>query len=242
MAITLAELRQQCRERADMKDNQFIEDSDINFLINSSIAELHDILIQEYGQDYYLESVEFTSVSDQESYPLSSILLLDGTTTLEDVFYKLRGIDVRLSGDEWFTLDNFNFNERNKLQNVGSWNYLGLTNVRYRLVGSKLNFTPKPDGNQDVRVWYIPFAEKLVNDTDVLRDFNQYSEYVIENTVIHMLRKEESDVSINLARKEELKQRIIDAAANRDAANPISVTDIYRSNDDFWLTRSKGTP
>lgn len=234
MAISLAEIRQQCRERADMTDSDFIEDSDVNFLINSSIAELHDILIQIYEQDYYIKSVEFNTVNGQDRYDLDTIIP-DGD------FYKIRGVDAKLNGSDWFTLDNFRFNERNRFQNLGVWDFLGLTNVRYRLVGNELVFIPIPQGSNEFRIWYIPVATKLVSDTDELKDFNQYSEFVIEHTTMLMLRKEESDITANLANVQMLKQRITEAASNRDSANPESVTDIYVENNDYWYTRTGGS-
>jgi hypothetical protein len=53
-----------------------------------------------------------------------------------------------------------------------------------------------------------------------------------------MLQKEESDVSVLMAQKAELKQRITESAANRDADNPLTVTDIYLSNNKFWYAGS----
>ena len=49
MSITLAELRTQARNRADMESSEFVTDTELTDYINSSIAELHDILIQSYG-------------------------------------------------------------------------------------------------------------------------------------------------------------------------------------------------
>ena len=53
-----------------------------------------------------------------------------------------------------------------------------------------------------------------------------------------MMQKEESDVTVLLNQKAELTKRITDAAANRDADNPLTVTDIYMANNRFWYTRS----
>ena len=53
-----------------------------------------------------------------------------------------------------------------------------------------------------------------------------------------MLQKEESDVSILMAQKAELTQRITNAAANRDADNPLTISDISMSNNRFWYSRS----
>jgi hypothetical protein len=41
-----------------------------------------------------------------------------------------------------------------------------------------------------------------------------------------------------LAQKADLLKRITDAAANRDADNPLTVTDVYMANNKFWYTRS----
>ena len=81
----------------------------LTFYINQSLAELHDLLIQSYGEEYYVKNVSFQTVGQQEAYDLDTVV------TDQD-FYKLRGIDAQLNGDDWFTLQQFNFNERNRFQ------------------------------------------------------------------------------------------------------------------------------
>jgi hypothetical protein len=232
MAITFAELKTAARERADMKNSNFVEDSELAYYINSSIAELHDMLIQTYGSEYYIKEVEFQTTPRQGEYELNTIIP-------DQDFYKLRAVDARLNGDDWFTLKRFNFNERNRFQNFGVWDYLGITNVRYRIMGNKIILSPIPDNNIDVRLWYIPLATELINDSDELQDLNQYSEYVIVDAAIKMLNKEESDVSVLMAQKQALKRRIEEAAQNRDAGDPESISDIYIENDDFFYGRTR---
>ena len=232
MAITLAELKQAARERADMVDSQFVTDSELVFYINSSIAELHDIMIQSYGHDYYIEESTFTTVGQQEDYDITTIVP-------NGDFYKLRGIDAQLNGDDWFTLKPFNFNERNRFQHFGVWDYLGITNVRYRIIGDRIRFSPVPDRDIQIRLWYIPLATKLVNDTDSLDDLNQFAEYVIVDAAIKMLNKEESDVSVLMSQKQDLKRRIEEVANNRDAGDPESIQDIYIENDDFFYAKTR---
>lgn len=221
MAITLLQLRTHARERADMKNSKFVEDSELNYYINSSIAELHDILVQCYGQDYFLNSTTFTTTSGQEEYNISTII------TAND-FYKLRGIDAQINASEWTGLRNFNFNERNKLTNSSSvvWNYNG-SNVHYRLIGSKLKFAPAPDGSTLIKIWYIPKSATLTLDADTFDDINYYAEYVIVDAAIKMLSKEESDVTILVAQKAELKRRIEESASSRDAGESESIQDVY---------------
>lgn len=230
--LTLADIRQRCRERADMEESQFVTDSELNFYINQSISELHDMLVQSYGSDYYVKSVIFQTVGQQEAYDLSTIIT-------DDDFYKLRGLDARLNGDDWFTLQRFNFNERNRFQHFGVWDYLGITNVRYRILGNEIRFVPIPDRDIDVRLWYVPRAVQLSADTDTYNDFNGWIEYVIVDCAIKMLNKEESDVSVLLNEKQLLKRRIEEVANNRDTENPESVQDIYIENDDFFYGRTR---
>ena len=108
-----------------MENNNFVQDSELVDYINAGIAELHDILVQEYGEDYYVSSKEFNTTSSKDTYPIN-----DSTST-ENInisdFYKLRGIDAKINGNDWFTIAPFNFNERNLFQNWGSWSLLGLS-------------------------------------------------------------------------------------------------------------------
>lgn len=230
--LALSEIRQRCRERADMESSQFVTDSELNFYINQSIAELHDLLVQSYGEEYYVKRVSFNTVGQQESYDLDTVIT-DGD------FYKLRGADARLNGDDLFTLQKFNFNERNRFQHFGVWDYLGITNVRYRILGNEIRFVPIPDREIEVQLWYIPRAVTLSADTDTYNDFNGWIEYVIVDCAIKMLNKEESDVAVLLNEKALLKRRIEEVANNRDAGDPESIQDIYIENDDFFYGRTR---
>jgi hypothetical protein len=223
--ITLEELRLQVRQRADMEKSKFVKDSEVTTYINNSIAELHDILSEAYGSEYFVESTDATAlVADQADYDLP-----------ED-FYELKGVDIQLDGQEWITITPFNFNERNRNQNsaFAGWNQSGAVNVRYRLIGNTIRFSPAPNVAANYRLWYVPLAERLVDDDDTLNDFNAYSEYVVVDAAIKCMQKEESDVSVLMAQKAALEKRIRDKAANRDAAHAESISDIYAADDDYY--------
>ena len=227
------------RQRSDMVDNFFVSDVEVQTYINAGIAELHDLLIQTYGQDYYVSSATFTTVAGTSSYPIASSTSGPNITN----FYKLRGLDAKLNGSEYFTLEPFNFSERNLNQNWGSWGLLGLTNVKYRLVGSNIEFIPEPDGATDIRIWYIPTAQQFdsttpATSTTKFDDINGYAEYVVISAAINCLQKEESDVGVLLSQKLDMRKRIEQAASNRDAGSPITITDVYKVNNEFLYTRS----
>ena len=221
MSITLANLKTQARYRANMENSLFVTDAELLTYINSSIAELHDLLVASFDSDYSISSYEFSTVSGTDSYALPS------------AFYKLKGVDAQLNGTYWSTISPFNFNERNLRTGVYSSNLLGYQ-FKYRILGGNLVFSPVPDGAYNIKMWYIPTATKLVNDADTLDDINQYSEYIIVDAAIKMLQKEESDVSILLAQKADLRKRIENMAQNRDADKSDAVSDIYLENSEEY--------
>lgn len=226
MSITLAELRTQARQRSDMEKSKFVKDSELNSYINNSIAELHDLLSEAYGSEYYVKlSSDIPVISGQDSY------------NLPDDFYELKGVDIKLSND-FFTVDRFNFNERNRYSTFGAWTGSRCINVKYRIVGDTVKLLPMPDQSATLRFWYVPTATILVNDSDTLKDYNAYSEYVIVDAAIKMMQKEESDVSVLLAQKQALIDRIRGKAMQRDASKSGQVSDIYAENDDFFYWRN----
>lgn len=206
-----------------MESSQFVSDSELTSYINASIAELQDIIIQTYGSEYYVESDTFMTTSGETDYELP------------DDFYKLLGVDVSINGQEFISIKKFNFNERNRFNDVTIWNAAGVPNIRYRLMGNNLKFSPAPDTNSTVQIWYVPLSTKLVEDDDELNDLNQYCEYVIVDAAIKMLQKEESDVSVLMAQKAALVQRITSAADNRDAGESESVSDVYAEDDEYYF-------
>lgn len=226
MAITLAELKLQARQRADQEVIGFIEESELTSYINNSIAELKDLLAEAYGSDYDVEVTEALPItSGTESYDLP-----------ED-FYELKAVDIRIGSEPWVNVTRYNFNERNRFSEFNMWDLTGLTNIRYRLVGNKIYFTPVPDSDAEYRLWHVPVSTKLVDDADELDDLNAYSEYVIVDAAIKMMQKEESDVTVLMVQKQALEKRIRDKAQNRDAGQASTIQDIHAESTDYLWRR-----
>jgi hypothetical protein len=225
MSITLVDLRLRSRQKADRENSNFIEDDELDFMINGSVAELHDLLVGSNSADYSIEEHPFTTVANTDSYVLPAN------------FYKLKGVDAQITSDKWYSMRPFNFNERNRNNDV-TWGLINGPNIRYRLLGDNIKFSPAPEAAYDIRLWYTPTAPKLVLDTDTLKDLNFYADYVIVDVAIKYLQKEESDVSVLMQQKAELKRRIEIMANNRDEGQPESVSDIYAENSDFWFSRN----
>lgn len=224
MSITLAEIKLQARQRADQENSTFIAEGELNSYVNSSIAELYDILCEAYGSDYYVTELEGAIVQGTAGY------------TLPADFYEMKGVDIKVDTQNWQTVERYNFNERNRYPDGAVWNLWGYTNIRYRILGNEVKFTPTPDADYTYRLHYVPLPTQLVADSDTLDDLNYYAEYVIVDTAIKMMQKEESDPSIFMAQKEALKKRITDKAANRDAAQADTISDASAQND-WWYWR-----
>ena len=218
MPKNLQQLRTECRYRADMESTQFVSDAELNTYINASLGELYDLLIRAYGEDYLADAYEFTTTSSVAAYGLPD--------SVDGYLYKLSGVDMTISG-QTYTLSRFNFNERNLFQNSTiSATYSGPL-IRYRLFGSEIHFSPAPGGSYATKLWYIKHPTQLVNDWDEPEGVlvNNWLEYVIVDVAIKMLIKEESDVSVLMARKDRLERRLNEMVENRDFANPETVKD-----------------
>lgn len=221
--MTLAALRTAVRQRADMENSQFVTDAELTSYINQSYFELYDLLVQKYGDNYYVATPS-TFVTDGVSLQYN----------LPADFYKLLGVDLALStsSDSYVTLKPFNFTERNRYNAPNTQSLYGVTNLRYRVNGSKLMLTPLPTSGQTIQVWYVPTMTQLAADADTMDGVSGWSEYVIVDAAIKCLQKEESDCAVLMAQKQALISRIENAAENRDAGSPATVADT--STDYDW--------
>lgn len=230
--VTLLELRTKIRQRADLVTNKkFITDPELNDWINDSIAELYDLLVTSFGEDYYHVIADpFSTVAGQALYPI------DGTVITTGDFFKLAGLDVSLGGI-WVPMKRFMPAERTRGQ-LANWSLSNYANARYRLNGSNLEFAPAPSGVFQVRQRHVPAAPKLTKDADTFDSINAWHMYVVWDVAGQALEKSDRDSSAAIARKMEQKQRIESASKNRDTVEPNRVVDVTglldNSTDDYF--------
>lgn len=216
--LVLGQIRRQARQRADQVNSQFLTTQEWNQNIYDSVSELYDLLISCFGQEYYVATpYQFTTAG--------------GSTQLYDLpadFYKLLGVDAAItaSTNAWLTLKRFNFISRNRyvFPQMGS-TFLGITSLRYRIVGNQLMFIPAPVSSQTLQLWYVPRPKRPLKENDLVDGFSGWLEYVIIDAAIKAMQKEESDVTVLAAQKQAMIDRINTIADNRDLGEPETVSD-----------------
>src|ERR1700676_747378 len=229
--LTLLQLRTLAREESDQVNSQFCTDAEVNSYINQSYYSLYDLMVQKFGDDYFVAPAQQISPNGNlpyqtdgitQLYPLPNGINYGGAPAL----YKFLGLDLSLAPgnvSSLVTIRRFNFSDRNRYAIPNFQSFYGITNLRYRLQGNNIWLTPIPAAGQIIQMWYVPRLTELVNDTDVADGVSGWLEFVIVDTALKMMAKEESDVTVMAARRQELVDRIESAAENRDAANPQTV-------------------
>ena len=212
------------RQRADVVGSTFVTDAELNAYINASYAELWDLVCK----------------SDPERFTTSANLTVAAgadSTALPADFYQLVGCDLYVSGspNPWITLTRMPWNERNRwVYTTALWNSFGWSNIRYRLSGQKILFSPVTPHQETIRLWYVPAITTLVNDSDELDGINGWEEYIVVDAAAKVFIKEESDPSPFLAQKQSLIARIQTMAAKRDVGEPDVVQDTTVQGGVTW--------
>lgn len=220
---SLGTIRLQAQQRADRVNSNFLTLPEWNNLISLSYKEFYDIMIQKYGDDYYV-TLPFTYTTSGQVDPAYNAQVYP----LPVDFYKLLLCEVALNANDpnsWVTLRQYERIQQNLWNFPNVYTFYGITNLRYRLTGTQLQIVPIASANQTIRIWYAPRPTKLVADTDVLDGISGWEEYVIVDAAIKALRKEESDCSELMAEKAAMLARIESAAENRNIAEPQKVSD-----------------
>lgn len=275
--VTLTELRTLTRQRADMENSQFVDDTELTRYLNNSWGELYNLIGENFNEDYFTTSTTISLTSGTDSYSLPSD------------FYKLRGVDLVVTSTESVPLRRYNWAQRTRNSlTVYARDY------RYRLQKNSIVFTPVPSTSDSVKLFYIPSPRKLesvtpsgvttgstttytvsshsfvaddvvnvsgflatdynsqqtvqsVTATTIVTDLDSsalsaptsigtvesvfdfytgWDEYIIVDSAIKMLVKEEQDVTGLMVQKNMLKERMITESQNRDAGEPQTVTDV----------------
>lgn len=233
----LGSLRLQAQQRADRVNSNFVTKSEWDSYINQSYFELYDLLVTTY-EDYYLaEPYVFQTDGTSTNYALPNGQQTDVNGVQTRPYYKLMGVDLGLANNDnaWVTVKKFDFIQRNRYvyPNITS-TYMGVFNMRYRVLGNKLHFIPTPSAGQYIKVWYVPRMERLLKDTDMADGVSGWTEYIIVDAAIKALQKEESDVTALMMQKQALIDRIQSSAMNRDAGQPDTISSTRNDSSGSW--------
>lgn len=236
--MTLGQVALAARQRADRVNSNFVTAPELSSYINQSYFELYDLLTTLFQEYYVAPPATFLTTSNQGTYPLPDGILSFtndvGVSAVARPYYKLIGVDLGLNtaNNAWVTVHKFNFIDRNRFvyPNSNSTIY-GVFNLEYRVMGNNIQFIPPPTARQPVRLWYVPRMATLLKDADMLDGVSGWTEYVIVDAAIKILQKEESDVSVLMAQKQALLERINKSAASRDAGMPDKISDTRRGGD-----------
>lgn len=212
MSIALSVLRTRAKQRADLENSDFIEDSEWLTYINGSYARFYDMLVGRFVDWYVEDPLDFT-VSSGSTYALP----FD--------FYKLLGVDRLVSGSDYVALRPFNFADRNKRRASDAFRGL-YPNVQYRIMGTNLRFTPEDQATGDYRLWYVPTYTPLSADTDTIDNVNGWEDWIILDAARKALVKEESDITAVVMELRELEKRIEEMAQQRDIGETDRITDV----------------
>lgn len=235
---TLSQIRLASQQTADRVNSNFVTMPEWNSFINLAMFELYDLLVSTYEDLYIAEPAYFNLNGAQSSFalPNGSNTFQDesGTDFIPRPFYKLTGVDlaVNTAQNAWVTINKFNFIDRNNYLYPNSTSTIyGIYNMRYRVLGSNINFIPNPAGGQQVRLWYIPRLTELLLDTDTTdTSVSGWIRYVEVRAAKYALDKEESDTAKLDQEIIFLKKRIEEMAANRDAGQPDTISNTRQGN------------
>lgn len=232
--MALCQIRLAAQQRADRIDSQFVTLQEWNSYINQAMYELYDLIIK-VGEDYIVaEPIQFSADGSTYRFDLPNGLNTfqnadTGVTFTPKAFYKLMGVDLALQNatNAYVTVNKYNFIDRNRFvyPNTSSTIY-GVFNLQYRVIGNQIMFVPTPSARQNIRLWYAPRLNSLLQDTDYTNiGISGWLEYVIVRAAKYALDKEESDTNKLDQEILFLTKRIEETAADRDFGIPDTISD-----------------
>ena len=238
---TLANLRLEIQQRSNKEGSQFYTTQEWNSMINQSYKELYDLLLGQYGDDYYIQ-IPYTYTTTGQIDPNYQAQVFP----LPNDFYKMMRVEVALNPTDpnsWITLKKFQSIQANLWNFPNYYTLRGITNLRYRVWGSQLQIVPIAASGQTIRIWYSPRPNQLINDTDIVDAVSGWEEYIVADVCIKALTKSEEPVDVFMAQKNAMLVRINGIAACRDVGEPETVSDSRTRNfawGDDWQDGATG--
>ena len=238
--MSLFELRLRAQQTADRENSGFVSNGEWNSFLRLAMYELYDLLMVSY-EDYFAQNfVAIQTNGTTANYPLPDGVTnylggnFNGTSGAPaQAFYKLAGVDLNVNTSvvtpSRVSLLRFDFIKRNQYVYPNSTSTIyGVYNMRYRLMGNNINIIPTPAGSQTLILWYSPKLPGLLQDTDLTTLGNSgWLRYPIVRAAKYAIDKEQEGANTDKLDTEILflKERIAQAAANRDTGVPDTISE-----------------
>jgi hypothetical protein len=220
---TLAELRDEVRQRADCENDPHVTNTELTRYLNQSCAALHAIMV-EADEGEFIEQADLVTVAGVELLALDTLPVSDEIQGL----YKLAHVEATVNGIVR-ELGRWTWERYTAARNASTWALRDVP-LSYRLVRNKLGvpslqFAPAPDGAYPIRVHYItPFID-MVADSDVYDGRDGWEEWVVWDAAMKCLVKEESSLADARTERDAVMARIKPQIDTPDRDHPPTVRD-----------------
>lgn len=228
--VTLLELKTAIQDRYDLpaySSNGFVSSAGILRTINASLQAYYALLLECYGDDYFVQSTSITtsaniSISSLPSrfHSLRSLLWSRGT---DDIIHVPRATrdDVYLAS-----------------YTPQSWNTIAPT---YNIQGQVIQWLPTPNAAYSLTMFYSALPVDLALDADVFDAGPGHEEWVISEVCRRIAVREDKDPTIFLMERQTVEARIKAQASERDEAEPLVLRGVTRTSDQesAWARRDR---
>ena len=216
-AITVQTIIDEVNTRTDYADSDFITDAELLNYINSSWKQLYNKIV-EINANYYITSNTFTVSGGTSLY------------NLPNDFYKMQGVDAKISGSDTLSLEPFNFNDRNRYNNFVADPYF--TNYSYIIRGDEIELLPA-GFTGEVTLWYTPRPADLTATTDTVNTIQGYYSWIIEDVCMKVMAKAQQDFSVFSGNRNAIEADMGRSLSQRDANMPKKMTVKGRMNSPY---------
>ncbi len=210
---TLAELRNEVRETGGYRRSTSLTDAILNKFINRGIAAVHEILVK-HNPDFIMVRTN----PDLTTTPGSADVALPGD------FYKLRGRPLLVRGGRILKIHEFEIDEEGDFEDIAVFGNDGV-DFRYMLQAGNLRLVPAPTTTETIRLWYLPHATELVDDTDVYNGVNGHESLVIEHALFRAAKRDRRPSGDHAETIKELERQLLSALEARDQSGPDYLVD-----------------
>lgn len=195
---TRAQMLTELRARGGYRRSTSLTDEILTPFLNAGIAYTHE-LICTFDPDFLAKPKQLETEAG------------DDTVNLPLDFYKFRRLYL-LEGDRRTRLKPFQLDDDFQADRAGA--------LRYRLQAGKFRFVPTPSSVEQLELWYVPHATKLVIDADKYDGVNGHEDLVYEYALRLCKERDRMDTSSHDVNIQRLEQRLRTALGDRDQSEP----------------------